>query len=99
MTVECMLVATGKEEARILRGEISRSNSMGLLGAFDERFPEGRQVVVRFIRDGEVVSCLGRVVRVLESAATGDASGACNHLIRFDSNPTASGEELQTFAN
>jgi DNA repair exonuclease SbcCD ATPase subunit len=99
MTVECMLVATGKEEARILRGEISRSNNMGLLGTFDERFPEGRQVVVRFIRDGEVVSCLGRVVRVLESKATGDAAGACNHLIRFESTPAASGEELQTFAN
>lgn len=98
-TVECMLVATGKEEARILRGEISRINSMGLLAAFDERFPEGRQVVVRFVREGEVVSCLGRIVRVLASPAGGDSAGVCNHLIRFESNPMASGDELDTFAN
>jgi septal ring factor EnvC (AmiA/AmiB activator) len=99
MTVECMLVATGKDEARILRGEIRRINTMGLLATFDERFPEGRQVVIRFIRDGQVVSCLGRVVRVLAADGADDADGICNHLIRFESAPAASGEELQAFAS
>ncbi len=99
MTVECMLVASGKDAPRILRGEIARVNNMGLLGAFDERFPDGRQVVVRFVRDGEVVSCLGRVVRVQESTATSDLPAVCNHLIRFESQPSASGEELQAFGS
>jgi hypothetical protein len=99
MTVECMLVASGKDAPRILRGEIARVNNMGLLGAFDERFPEGRQVVVRFVRDGEVVSCLGRVVRVQESSAASDLPAVCNHLIRFESQPSASGEELQAFGS
>jgi DNA repair exonuclease SbcCD ATPase subunit len=98
MTVECMLVASGKEVPRILRGEIGRINNMGMMGAFDERFPEGRQVVLRFVREGEVVACLGRVVRVQESGATPDSSGAFNHLIRFESPLAISGEALQAFA-
>ncbi len=99
MTVECLLGATGNDEARMLRGEIRRINSMGLLGAFDERLPEGRQVLVRFIREAAVVSCLGRVVRVLESPPTGDAPGVYNHLIRFERAPAASGDEPYAFTN
>jgi len=95
-TVECMIEASGREAARTLRGEIGRMNTMGLMGAFEERFSEGRQVVVRFVRDGQVVSCLGRVVRVQASAASAD-SPVFNHLIRFESPFVPSGDDLQTF--
>jgi len=99
MTVECTVPAPGTETARILRGEIARINDMGLLGAFEERLPEGLQIVVRFVRDGEVVSCLGRVVRVQESTGAPNAPVTLNHLIRFESPVSASGEALQTFVN
>jgi hypothetical protein len=95
-TVECMIEASGKEAARTLRGEIGRMNTMGLMGAFEERFPEGRQVVVRFVRDGQVASCLGRVVRVQASAASA-GSPVFNHLIRFESPFVPSDGDLQAF--
>ena len=92
MTVECRLPASGTEPARILRGEIGRINDMGMLGAFEERFSEGQQVTVRFVREGELVSCVGRVVRVQESAAAPDAPVVFNHLIRFESPVAPAGD-------
>jgi hypothetical protein len=80
------------ETARILRGEIGRINDMGMLGAFEERFSEGQQVMVRFVREGELVSCIGRVVRVQESVAASDAPVIFNHLIRFESPVAAAGD-------
>jgi len=85
MTVECTFPASGTEAACILRGEIARINDMGLLAAFEERLPEGAPMVVRFVRSGEVVSCLGRVVRVQESGGTSTARASLHHLIRFES--------------
>jgi hypothetical protein len=99
MTIECMLVTSGKEVPRILRGEIGRMNNMGLMAGFDERFPEGRQVVVRFVREGAVVACLGRVVRVQEAASSAGGPAVFNHLVRFESPLAVSGETLQAFAS
>jgi hypothetical protein len=85
MTVECTLETSGGEAARILRGEIVRINTMGLMGAFEEQFPEGRRVAVRFVRGGEEFTFPGRIVRVQPSATTPDAPPVFNHLIRFES--------------
>jgi hypothetical protein len=68
---------------------------MGLLGVFEERLPEGLQMVVRFVRDGELVSRVGRVVRVQESAGAPDARATLNHLIRFESPPPVSDGDSQ----
>jgi hypothetical protein len=95
MTVECQLPESGAGTACILRGEIARINDMGLLGVFEERLPEGLQMVVRFVRDGELVSRVGRVVRVQESAGTPDARATLNHLIRFESPPPVSDGDSQ----
>ena len=84
MTVECMLEGSGRETTRILRGEIARINTMGLMAAFDERFPEGQRVIVRFGRGGEDFSFQGRVVRVQQSSGTSGASALYDHLIRFE---------------
>jgi hypothetical protein len=92
MTVECTFPASETEAACILRGEIARLNDMGLLAAFEERLPEGVPMMVRFVRDGEVLSCLGRVVRVQESAGTSMASATLHHLIRFESPVSPAGE-------
>jgi hypothetical protein len=92
MTVECTFPASETEAACILRGEIARINDMGLLAAFEERLPEGVPMVVRFVRDGELLSCLGRVVRVQESAGTSVASATLHHLIRFESPASPAGE-------
>jgi hypothetical protein len=92
MTVECTLEASGGEAARILRGQIVSINTMGLMGAFEEPFPEDRRVAVRFIRGGEEFMFPGRIVRVQQSATTLDAPPVFNHLIRFESpvaNPDA----------
>jgi hypothetical protein len=92
MTVECTLEASGGEAARILRGQIVSINTMGLMGAFEEPFPEDRRVAVRFIRGGEEFMFPGRIVRVQQSVATPDAPPVFNHLIRFESpvaNPDA----------
>ena len=96
MTVECTFPASGAEAASILRGEIARINDMGLLAAFEERLPEGAPMVVRFVRNGEVVSCLGRVVRVQESAGTSTAHASLHHLIRFESPVSAPGESVRS---
>ena len=85
MTVECTLETSGGEAARILRGEIVRINTMGLMGAFEEQFPEGRRVAVRFVRGGEEFTFPGRIVRVQPSVTTPDAPPVFNHLIRFES--------------
>jgi hypothetical protein len=98
MTVECQLPDSGTGTACILRGEITRINDMGLLGVFEERLPEGLQMVVRFVRDGALVSRIGRVVRVQESAGASDARATLNHLIRFESPVSASDEEPQASA-
>ena len=92
MTVECTLETSGGDAARILRGEIVRINTMGLMGAFEEQFPEGRRVAVRFVRGGEEFTFPGRIVRVQQSVTTPDAPPVFNHLIRFESpaaNPDA----------
>jgi hypothetical protein len=89
MTVECTLETSGGDPARILRGEIIRINTMGLMGAFEEQFPEGRRVAVRFVRGGEEFTFPGRVVRVQQASTTSDAPAVFNHLIRFES-PVAS---------
>jgi hypothetical protein len=99
MTVECTFPASGTETPCILRGEIARINDMGLLGAFEERLPEGAQMVVRFVRDGELVSCIGRVVRVQESAGAPTTHATLHHLIRFESPVSASGENLRSFVS
>ncbi len=85
MRVECMLEGSGGETTRILRGEISRLNAMGLMGVFDARLPEGRRVVVRLTRGDEVFSCVGRVLRVRPSGRIPGGSAVFDHLIRFDS--------------
>ena len=92
MTVECTFPASETEAACILRGEIARINDMGLLAAFEERLPEGVPMVVRFVRDGEVLSCRGRVVRVQESAGSSVSGSTLHHLIRFESPVSAAGE-------
>ena len=99
MTVECTFPASETEAACILRGEIARINDMGLLAAFEERLPEGVSMVVRFVRDGEVFSCLGRVVRVQESAGTSAASATLHHLIRFESPVSAAREHARSSAS
>ena len=96
MTVECTFPASGTEAACILRGEITRINDMGLLAAFEERLPEGAPMVVRFVRSGEVVSCLGRVVRVQESPGTSTAHASLHHLIRFESPVSVPGESVRS---
>ncbi|HXZ44804.1 MAG TPA: hypothetical protein VEH53_08225 [archaeon] len=83
--VECMLEGSGGQATRILRGEMTRLNSMGLMGVFDERLPEGRRVVIRLTRGQEVLSCHGRVLRVRPSATVSDGVAVFDHLIRFDS--------------
>jgi predicted nucleic acid-binding Zn-ribbon protein len=99
LTVECTFPASETEAACILRGEIARINDMGLLAAFEERLPEGVPMVVRFVRGGEVLSCLGRVVRVQESAGTSMASATLHHLIRFESSVSPAGENAPSSAN
>jgi uncharacterized coiled-coil DUF342 family protein len=94
MTVECMLEGSGAETTRIIRGEITRINTMGLMGAFEEQLPEGRRVIVRFARDGEEFSFLGRVVRVQQLRAVPDNPSVFDHLIRFESSLTGSTQEL-----
>ena len=94
MTVECMLEGSGAETTRILRGEITRINTMGLMGAFEERLPEGRRVIVRFARDGEEFSFLGRVIRVQQFRAAPESPSVFDHLIRFESSLTGSSQEL-----
>lgn len=94
MTVECMLEGSGSETTRILRGEITRINTMGLMGTFVEPLSEGRRVIVRFARNGEEFSFLGRVVRVQQSAAASKSSPEFDHLIRFESALTGSSEQL-----
>ena len=94
MTVECMLEGSGAETTRILRGEITRINTMGLMGAFEERLPEGRRVIVRFARDGEEFSFLGRVIRVQQFRAAPESPNVFDHLIRFESSLTGSSQEL-----
>jgi len=96
MTVECTFPASGTAAACILRGEIERINDMGLMAAFEERLPEGSPMVVRFVRSGEVVSCLGRVVRVQEAAGTATAHASLHHLIRFESPVSAPGESVHS---
>jgi hypothetical protein len=98
MPVECMLENSGAETMRILRGEIGRINTLGLIAAFDEQFPEGRRVLVRFAVDGEAFSFLGRVVRVQLSAALPDAPVIFHHVIRFESMVSGSRETLQAIA-
>jgi hypothetical protein len=98
MPVECMLENSGAETMRILRGEIGRINTLGLIAAFDEQFPEGQRVVVRFGVDGEAFSFLGRVVRVQLSAALSDAPAVFHHVIRFESMVSGSSEKLQAIA-
>ncbi len=85
MMVECMLEGSGGEPTRVLRGEMSRLNPMGLMGVFDERLPEGRRVVIRLTRGNEVLSCHGRVLRVRPSATIPGRAAVFDHLIRFDS--------------
>ncbi len=85
MAVECTLEGSGRETTHILRGKISRINTMGLMGAFAERIPEGRRVVIRFVREDEKFAFLGRVVRVRQSAVAPGVPVVYNHLIRFDS--------------
>jgi predicted nucleic acid-binding Zn-ribbon protein len=94
-TVECTFPASGTEAACVLRGEIARINDMGLLAAFEERLPEGAPMVVRFVRNGEVMACRARVVRVQESAGTSVAHASLHHLIRFESPVSASGESVR----
>ena len=92
MTVECTLETSGGEAACILRGEIVSINTMGLMGSFEEQFPEDGHVAVRFVRGGEEFMFPGRIVRVQRSATTPDARPVFNHLIRFESpvaNPDA----------
>ena len=89
MTVECTLETSGGDAARILRGEIIRINTMGLMGAFEEQFPEGRRVAVRFVRGGEEFTFPGRIVRVQQAVTAPEAPAVFNHLIRFES-PVAS---------
>ena len=89
-----MLEGSGAETTRILRGEITRINTMGLMGAFEERLPEGRRVIVRFARDGEEFSFLGRVIRVQQFRAAPESPSVFDHLIRFESSLTGSSQEL-----
>jgi hypothetical protein len=96
MTVECMLEGSGSETTRILRGEITRINTMGLMGAFEERLPEGRRVIVRFAREGEDFSFVGRVVRVLPSPAPPAAPLFFDHLIRFEAPMAGPADQLAT---
>ena len=53
-------------------------------------------MVVRFVRSGEVVSCLGRVVRVQESPGTSTAHASLHHLIRFESPVSVPGESVRS---
>jgi hypothetical protein len=85
MTVECTLEGSGGETSHIIRGKISRINTMGLMGAFAEQIPERRRVVIRFGREDEKFAFLGRVVRVRQSAVTPGVPVVYNHLVRFDS--------------
>ncbi len=94
-TVECTLSASGTGPASVLRGEITRVNDMGLLAVFEERLPEGAPMVVRFVRSGELVSCLGRVVRIQESAGTAKTHASLHHLIRFESPASTTGEGVR----
>jgi hypothetical protein len=92
MTVECTLETSGGEAACTLRGQIVSINTMGLMGAFEEQFPEDGRVAVRFVRGGEEFMFPGRILRVQRSATTPDAPPIFNHLIRFESpaaNPDA----------
>jgi hypothetical protein len=92
MTVECTLETSGGEAACTLRGQIVSINTMGLMGAFEEQFPEDGRVAVRFVRGGEEFMFPGRILRVQRSATTPDAPPVFNHLIRFESpaaNPDA----------
>jgi uncharacterized coiled-coil DUF342 family protein len=85
MLVECVLEGSGGQTTRILRGEMTRLNPMGLMGVFNERLPEGRRVVIRLTRGEEVLSCHGRVLRVRPSATVSGGAAVFDHLIRFDS--------------
>ena len=85
MLVECVLEGSGGQTTRILRGEMTRLNPLGLMGVFDERLPEGRLVVIRLTRGKEVLSCHGRVLRVRPSATASGKVAVFDHLIRFDS--------------
>ena len=98
VAVECMVAHSGAETVRILRGEIGRINTLGLIAAFDEQFPEGQRVVVRFSLDGEAFSFLGRVVRVQESPASPNAHVVCHHVIRFESMVSGSRDTFQALA-
>ncbi len=96
-TVECIPEVSGGEIPRILRGKISRINTMGLMGAFEERLPEGQRVVVRFARDAEEFSSAGRVVRVQQSTTAPDVPVVYHHLIRFDSPMPGFPQQLMGF--
>ena len=85
MTVECTLETSGGEAPCVLRGQIVSINTMGLMGAFEEQFPEDGRVAVRFVRGGEEFMFPGRILRVQRSATTPDAPPVFHHLIRFES--------------